>query len=163
MPVAVSPSIPTESSTAAPGGKFSDWFKNIGDWIKSLSPAGATQYDTDWQSTGLTITPSTDWTVSSYAVRRVGMVAYVRLTLTYTGAGLTTNSSGDVADSNMVTLPAGWRPSNQSAPVSVSQNGGREWFGQASPAGIVILTHGLPSQTLTTGTVITVRGMYFAA
>ena len=56
MAVSVSPTIPTESSTAAPAGGFSGWFKNIGDWIKSLSPAGATEYETAW--TAVTITGS---------------------------------------------------------------------------------------------------------
>lgn len=163
MAVSVSPSIPTESSTAAPAGGFSTWFKNIGDWIKTLSPTGATQYDTGWVSSGLTITDGTDWAVSSYTVRRAGMVAYIRVTLTYTGADLATNAIGSFpVDYLMCTLPAGWRPS-ETSPCYVSQNGLREWFGQATVNGSVYITHGLANQTLTSGTVITVRGMYFVA
>lgn len=48
MPVSIGPAVPTESSTGVPAGGFSQWFRNIGDWIKSLSPAGASQYDTGW-------------------------------------------------------------------------------------------------------------------
>lgn len=163
MPViAVNPVIPTESSTAAPTGGFSSWFKNIGDWLKSISPAGATQYDTDWLTTGLTITAGTDWTVNSYRMRRVGMIAYAKLTLTYTGAGITTNATGDVTggDPAMCTLPAGWRPIDPML-INVSQNATREWFGQISTAGVVALTHGLPTQTLATNTVLIARGFYF--
>lgn len=163
MPLAVSPSIPTESSTAAPGGKFSDWFKNIGDWIKALSPGGATQYDTGWVTTGLTITAGTDWSITSYRLRRIGITTFVRISFLYTGAGYTTSATGDGTDSTMCTLPAGWRPDSEAAGVSVSQNGAREFFGQINTAGALLLTHGMPSQTLPTSTPIVVRSFFFTA
>jgi hypothetical protein len=162
MPVSVSPSIPTESSTAAPAGGFSGWFKNIGDWITSLSPSGATQYDTGWLTTGLTITAGTDWTVDSYRVRRVGMVIFIRVSVTYTGAGFTTTTIGDVANSTIFTLPAGWRP-GENSPLYVNRDGAHEWFGRANASGDVQLTHGQASQTLATSTAMMARGMLMAA
>lgn len=73
MPVNASPSIPTESSKAVPAGKFSDWFKNIGDWLVSLSPLGASQYDTD-QLPGTINTP---WSGTCTA-RRIGKIVEVK-------------------------------------------------------------------------------------
>lgn len=76
MAVNASPTVPTESSIAAPSGGFSSWFRNIGDWLNSLSPSGASQYETDW--TNITI-------ASGYAIggstpqwKRIGKVYYFR-------------------------------------------------------------------------------------
>lgn len=44
----VGPSVPTESSPGVPAGGFSQWFRNIADWIKSMSPSWSTDYDTGW-------------------------------------------------------------------------------------------------------------------
>lgn len=160
MAVSVSPSIPTESSTAAPGGKFSDWFKNIGDWIKSLSPVGATQYDTDWVTSGLTIEAGTDWTVSSYRARRVGKEVYAVIEATYSGAMVTVDAGGNITDITVATMPSGWYPTAARWRMLTGRFSVTEWFGSIDQTGRVILSHGLPGSQLISGHVISFYGQY---
>lgn len=160
MAVSASPSIPTESSTAAPGGKFSDWFKNIGDWIKSLSPNGATQYDTDWVTSGLTITPGTDWTVGNYRVRRVGKEVYAVVEATYSGATVTAGADGNMTDLIVATLPSGWYPVAARWRMLTGRFGITEWFGSIDQTGRISLNNGMPGIQLIAGHVITFYGQY---
>jgi hypothetical protein len=162
MAVNVSPSVPTESSTAAPAGGFSGWFKNIGDWLKSLSPSGATQYDTDWVTTGLTITAATNWTVSSYRCRRVGRQVMALVSVAYSGSTLTVAANGDLSDTTIFTLPSGWRPLAGSWSIDAARAGLSQWFGVVSGAGDVSITHGIPALTIASGNVLTIRLNFFA-
>lgn len=107
MPIAASPSIPTESSTAAPAGGFSTWFKNIGEWIKSLSPSGASQYDTDWVAITLAANYEAQGTPAP-AVRRIGKTVHMR--------GLVRNiQTPSVFPAGAIvvgTIPAGFTPAS---------------------------------------------------
>lgn len=59
------PDMPTGSSNPV---SWKSWFIKIGDWIKALSPAGATGYDSNAQA----ITANTGYTSSGASVRRQG-------------------------------------------------------------------------------------------
>lgn len=85
MVVPVSPAVPTESSTAAPVGGFSSWFKNIGDWAKALSPAGATSYETDWAD----LTLNTGYVMHTIKPqwKRIGTRFYFRGAIAPAGGG----------------------------------------------------------------------------
>lgn len=163
MPVNVSPSIPTESSAAVPAGGFSTWFKNIGDWLKSMSPTGATQYDTDWVTTGITMTPGPGFTIDSYRMRRIGKTVHARIAATYTGAGFNSNAFGNFTDLTVATLPTAWSPTGEPWELNPSENGFRQWFGRITELGNLQITHGLPTQTMATNTAIMFRGIYCVA
>jgi hypothetical protein len=106
--------------------------------------------DTGWQTTGLTITPATDWTVTSYRVRKIKNSAWFSVQVTYSGADFATGADGNMTDKIVATLPTGYRPA-ASWPVMVSEWVTRMWGGVVATDGTLVLSHGLPSRTVTTG------------
>jgi hypothetical protein len=55
-------------------------------------------------------TAATGWTVNNFEVRACGPMVMVRAVATRTGATITANSAGNITDSLVLTLPAGWEP-----------------------------------------------------
>ncbi len=72
------------SNPVGPYAGFKGWFTSIIDWIKGLSPAGATVYDTGW----IAMPAETGWTVTG-AYRRVGKTVTVQVDMQRSGAGIT--------------------------------------------------------------------------
>lgn len=79
------------NSTAPPGPSGSSnpvslkgWFNGIVDWIRGLSPTGATVYDTGW----VLMAQETGWTVTG-AYRRIGKTVTVQIDMQRSGAGIT--------------------------------------------------------------------------
>lgn len=102
-------SIPTNSiGPAAPTGSsnpvsFKQWFINIVDWIKGLSPVGATSYDSGW----LPLTAVTGNTTTG-AARRTGRLTKAQGDILPTSSGtLTPSAFRDIA-----VLPAGMAPAS---------------------------------------------------
>lgn len=157
MPLNVSPSIPTESSTAAPAGGFSTWFKNIGDWIKSLSPSGATQYDTDAITSGLTVTAGTNWTLNSYKLRRIGKLVEGEVAVTYGGNTITADSVGNIGDITAASVPSSWAPASGNRPADVERGGVQQWFGRITSSGNLAVANGLPGLSLSSGQMLVFR------
>lgn len=157
MPTSLSPTLPDESTTAVPAGGFSTWFKNISDWLKSLSPAGATQYDTGWVNSGLAITPGTNWTLGNYRCRRIGKDIWAEVALTYGGTTITADATGNAGDVVMGTMPSGWRPTAGSWRLNSGRQFISEWFGIVGPDGALVLSHGAPNATIPAGSVLTTR------
>lgn len=104
MAVTVGPTVPSESSTGVPAGGFSQWFRNIGDWAKLLSPNGASQYETDW----MPLTLETGFAVQGSPaprVKRIGKTIHL--------SGLIRPSSGALAAGQtylIARIPAGFTP-----------------------------------------------------
>ena len=148
MAVSVSPTIPTESSTAAPAGGFSGWFKNIGDWIKSLSPAGATEYETAW--TAVTITGSGWGSTGDFVeVCRIGKTVHLRSKINYTGAGITIPSDGNISAQLITTLPTDFWPVTRNANAAagsigrlasgdINPNNGGVYLAAVAPGGNIV-------------------------
>lgn len=66
----IGPTPPSGSSNPVP---LKSWFIAIIDWIKALSPAGATVYDTGW----ISLTLTNGWVGSNPRVRRIGKTTYL--------------------------------------------------------------------------------------
>lgn len=78
--------------------------------------------DTGWVTTGITITPSADVTVNSYALRRVGnrVEGVVRIVCS---AAITIAADGNAANKALFTLPADWGvPSSDQTMFTATQN-----------------------------------------
>lgn len=110
--------------------------------------------DTGWVTSGVTITPQSGWTISSFNVRRVNNHVTGYVNLTRTGATITAGSDGNFADVPMFTMPSGWQnlgPQDKYFPVFRAGVG--TWWGRINHGGgSVNLTHGsYPSQALASG------------
>lgn len=93
IPVAPQEMSPTDPKRIGGVWSFISRFNDLIAWIKSLSPSGATVYDTGW----ITLTPTGGLTGSA-RVRRVGKVAFLWYDLNGTAS----------ADSVILNLPAGF-------------------------------------------------------
>ena len=105
MPVPVSPTKMNASDPKRIGGvwSFIARFNAMIDWLASLSPSGATQYDTGWVN--LTLNPAFDVQgVNTPEIRRIGTKVEMR--------GLIKASTGNLptGNTNLLTLPAGTDP-----------------------------------------------------
>lgn len=125
------PTTPTASSPITGASALWTWFKGIGDWIKALSPTGATRYDTGW----------TDLTLASgftgiARIRRIGKVAQ------FEAAGI----SGTIAASGVTTIietiPAEYLPVARRARGSAILTGNTPGTAAMTGAGgIAIFNH----------------------
>ena len=59
---------------------------------------------------GLSLTPGTSWAVTTFTARKCAGIATIYAKLTYSGSTVTASSSGNIADTQCATLPAGLLP-----------------------------------------------------
>lgn len=97
----LAPIPPEGSSPAVPAGGFKAYFKRITDWLASLSPTGATAYDTGW----VALTAITGNTTTGSA-RRIGRICKLSGDMRPGAAGTLTPS----AFRDMAVLPPGMAP-----------------------------------------------------
>ena len=148
------PDAPTGSSNPV---SLKSWFTKITDWITGLSPAGAAVYDTGWITTGVGVMVSSNWTLSSYVLRRVGHRVTGRLVLTFTGGPLSSDAGGDFANAAIGTLPSGWRPDAFVQRCTLERGpGGATSNAWADPNGALTLV----SSTLQSATVLATGQQY---
>lgn len=114
------------SNPVGPYAGFKGWFTSIIDWIKGLSPAGATVYDTGW----VDITPATGFSGTSPQARRIGKAVYLRGTLGGTVGNNVTTVIG--------TVPTAFVPSSQTA-AGVGTTGGVPIWGNVTTGGDIRL------------------------
>lgn len=55
-------------------------------------------------------TAATGFDLVEWSARRVGLHCYIRLAVTRTGAAIAATAAGNISDTQLATLPAGWRP-----------------------------------------------------
>lgn len=121
--------------------------------------------DTGWITDGINITGSTSWTVSSYACRMVGSQATVTINATYTGAAVTVDSTGNIADMNgIINIPPEWSPST----IYGSRNIGTMTYPGVAVfwlhpinGGRIDLVFGLTGATLPTSAAVFIEMNYF--
>lgn len=102
------PTTPTASSPITGVSALWTWLKNIGDWIKALSPNGAIKYDTGWVSVSYTDTAKIGpYSGGGIWVRRIGKQVYLRGMSSPVAAGSITSTAGIA----FATLPAEFTPS----------------------------------------------------
>lgn len=108
--------------------------------------------DTDWVTTGLTITPATDWTLMSYRLKRAGGRVIGRVTVRYDGSTITAGADGNITDKTaVITLPNDWKNgAGMNFHVPVVQSGVKTWWGRANGGAPTLdVTHAsFPGQTI---------------
>jgi hypothetical protein len=118
--------------------------------------------DTGWVTTGLTLTPGTNWAVTSYRLRRINGRVTGTIVLTYSGSSIATNTGGAAAaEQTMVTLPAGWNAAGYTAQPDLARlrradAGGvsQIWWARGFSTGAYNITAGPPSASLPSGGVL---------
>lgn len=111
--------------------------------------------DTGWISTGLTITPATDWSIVAYNLRKQGTRIHGIVAASCTKA-LNFNGSGNLSpDKAAFTLPTGWVNGGpfDTYMLVVRPNTLSMWATSDS-AGLVKVTHGMPDRTLPANTTV---------
>lgn len=109
--------------------------------------------DTGWVTSGADPVMATNWELTSYVLRRAAGRVLGRVVAIYTGPATAANSSGDISpDILAFTLPAGWRnTAPYTYPTRAQRPGTTEWVAKALTNGQMILTHGTPTATISTG------------
>ena len=133
---AAAPDAPSGSSIVAGARKLWQWFTEITDWLKALSPPGATAYDTGW----VTLTLESGWTAGGQTpqVRRVGKLIIFR--------GHIVNSTATTTLTRAFVIPQGFRPpaslnfpqstnSVTTLAASAEAGGDMKFYASASTAG----------------------------
>lgn len=122
-----------------------------------LTAVAALDVDTGWLTTGYTV--SSGWSVTLLKYRRIGKLVYVYLNFDRTGADLGGGASGNMANTPVATLPAGFRPST--ACVLSTGTGGSLAGGYIDNAGIIYMAATVPNQPITsTGPTCSLGGMF---
>ena len=115
------------------------------------------EQDTGWITTGLGITVTSNWSLTSYIMRRVGNRITGRLALTFRGNPLSSDAGGDFTNAAIGTLPSGWRPGAFVQRCTLERGpGGATSNAWADPNGALILV----SSTLQSATVLATGQQY---
>ena len=100
-----------------------------------------------------------NWTDVNTAYRRINSGIQVDFQATWTGATIPSNSSGNIADIPLITVPLAARPQHQRVPAQ---------FVASSPGalvinvlGTVVLTHLYPNGSLNNGSVLVCTAFYY--
>ena len=94
----------------ATAGLQLEYTTNGTTWETLVTSQYLAAQDTGWITTGLGITVTSNWSLTSYIMRRVGNRITGRLFLTFRGGPLSSDAGGDFANAAIGTLPSGWRP-----------------------------------------------------
>lgn len=156
------PQAPQPSSLLRPIQSISEWFRYITDWIKGMSPANASAYNTGWWATSgvaevITIDGS-NWTVNAFAASRIGFDVDLQMQLTYTGPTVTVPSNGDISNVNIGTMANGFRPRFLASLTSATIGPGL--MAGITTGGFLAVNWISPGTSFVAGTVITLQGMY---
>lgn len=106
-------------------------------------------------SSGLTWAIQSGWSMGPYWMRRENSCIRAYFTTTRTGADIVADTTGNVADVPVVTMPAAWQPlaslisAFDAVQIEGTVNGVATWFGRIEGGGAVKLTHGLPNARIT--------------
>lgn len=112
--------------------------------------------DTGWVTSGLAISTSANFTLSSYALRRVANRVTGRIVVVFTGSPLSSDASGDFANVNIGSLPTGWHPSAYAMPMTMERVGAAVSYGWAEANGTLRLI----SSSLQSAVVLATNAQY---
>lgn len=102
---------------------------------------------------------ATGWTVGTFRGVKIGTrFAWVDLTCTRTGATLTAGSAGNLADTDVVTVPATWRPTRRQH-LSGHRSGLGIWQTHLEPSGVLVITAGPPTASIDTAATLQVQAL----
>jgi hypothetical protein len=124
------------------------------DALEALTSTGAS-------TTGIA-TAATGWSATAVLGRKRSGIIVAQFNMTRTGAAITVPAGGDIADSIMATLNAGWQRAGGPVPGLHSAIG-PVCSGYISAANELILTNAAPGTTIATGTLIALTATYIAA
>lgn len=136
--------------------------QRVRKFFNSLTPSGATVYDTGWVGSGVA-TALAGVTVSGQTFRRVGSGVWFDLSLTATVA-YTVPTSGDISNSiYQVQLAAAWTPSTPGTPTQgVGSNGstGRVLSGAVTGSGVIYVGAVAGTNNIAVGDTLRLAGSY---
>ena len=75
------------------------WFQKIVDWIKGLSPSGASKFDTDYIQDNAGFTPGTGWASPIFVYRRWGKLVYIYVQVTASQVHTVNSATGALTNS----------------------------------------------------------------
>jgi hypothetical protein len=115
--------------------------------------------DTGWIASSTGITATTGWSLSMAKYRRIGKVVSIYVQFKRTGAAVTVNADGNIANIQVGTLPAGITPSSYQSIHSGST--GRVCTGNVSNDAGIYLAAIVPGSNIDTNDEISLGGTYF--
>ncbi len=110
-----------------------------------------------------TFTAQSGWTVETITRGyRIGPFAYIRAQATRTGGTITVPATGDIANTNIMTAPAGLQSSLAQAfgmgPYSTGRMCGGQYY---PPTGMVLIANTTPGVNIVDTDVISLAGFFF--
>ncbi len=145
------------ADAAAAAGSQLEYTTNGSTWNVLVTSEYLAAQDTGWITTGLGITVASNWSLTSYTMRRVGNRITGRLVLTFKGGSLSSDANGDFANAAIGTLPSGWRPGAFAQRCTLERGpGGATSNAWADPNGALTLV----SSTLQSATVLATGQQY---
>lgn len=101
------------------------------------------------------ITASAGWTVNSQQLLKLGRIIIVHFQFTRTGAAINAPADGNLVNTEMGTVPAGYRPGGTARAGWATTTTGRGSGGYLSETGSLVIAWTMPSQDVATNDVIT--------
>lgn len=111
-------------------------------------------------TTGFTI--QAGWSVTSTSYRMVGDLVHLRVTVTRTGADITATAAGNIADTDIVQLPAAIFPDVLEV-FPFDRGGTASGTGVISTTGSVDIRSMSPTAVITAGTTVTITHTYMTS
>ncbi|WP_256640015.1 hypothetical protein [Streptomyces murinus] len=155
--------LPVTSDTT--NGAYPGQYRDLGSVLQRWSGTAWADYQppvaVETTTTGATAT--TDWSVLSYNARRTRGVCSFNLALARTGANLVataagTTNPGNVNDTQIATLPAGWRPAQDS--YAIATDGYADGSVRILADGSVLLITWATSGVIQTGNNVRISACY---
>lgn len=119
-------------------------FQQVEDKISALS---------DTLTVGA-LTIAANWTLTTGYLKKKSGIVTVGFVLTRTTSILTFNAAGDVPNTALFTVPAGYRPGISAGITPLEGSANILWMGNISAAGAALVTNGQPSTSIAIGDTI---------
>ncbi|MEV7566395.1 hypothetical protein [Streptomyces tanashiensis] len=143
-------------STGTYVGQFRDNYGVIQRWNGTAWVNYQPPVEVETTTTGTTAL--TGWTVVAFSARRTRGLATVLVTVTRSGADITSNSAGNINDEPLCTLPSGWRPAFDHEATAC--DGFASGAAYIAPGGQINLRTWSPNGLLTAGRTVRIAATY---
>lgn len=129
------------------------WLDSASNTLASVSALGVGSFAIETTTSGLVA--AAGWSTPVFTARRTSGIADVVVQVTRTGADITAGASGNIADTLIATIPAGWRPQGTTHIANYDKGGVADGSVSVGTDGLCTIKTLSPTAVITAGDNVT--------